>query len=138
MTGRVVYLPCAGYNGTYHTVATQRVVYYAVDARGSDAALPLLSVRNLVTDTQHQINIGVTLFPVAPIMLKPFTERLALFMPINGRVPHFTTPHLPFIGCCTLPCRVNFGLLSLITMQSSLRMNRLPLHLPRHDHNLQV
>jgi len=59
-------------------------------------------------------------------------------MPFTGRVPHFTSPLLLFIGCRTLSYMYNFEILSLVTIQSSLRIHRLPLHLLSHYRILQV
>jgi len=58
--------------------------------------------------------------------------------PFMGQVPHFASPLLLFIGCCTLPHMYNFEILSLITIQSLLRIHRLQLHLRLHSPILQV
>jgi len=39
----------------------------------------------LVTYTHHQNDTCVTLFAVAAVTLKPFTQRVAMFMPFSGR-----------------------------------------------------
>jgi len=36
-------------------------------------------------------------------MLQLLTQRLVMFMPCSGRVPHFTSPLLLYIRCCNLP-----------------------------------
>jgi hypothetical protein len=59
-------------------------------------------------------------------------------MPFTGRVPHCTSPLLLFIGCRTLPYMFNFDILSLSTIQSSVRIHRVLLHLLRHYRILQV
>jgi len=82
----------------------------------------------VVTYTHHQNDKCVILLAGAAVMLKPFTQRQAMFMPFSGRVPHCTSPLLLYIGCRTLPIYV-FEMFSLITIQSSLRIHRLPLHL---------
>jgi len=62
----------------------------------------------VVTYTHHQNDMCVTLFPGAAVMLKPFTQRLEMYMPFSGREPHFTSPRLLYIGRCTLPIYVQF------------------------------
>jgi len=58
--------------------------------------------------TLHQNDTCVTLFARAAVMLKPFTQRLAMFMPFSGWVPHCTSPLLRYIGGHTLPIYVLF------------------------------
>ena len=58
-TGRVPYLPCSHYYTMPLILATRRVVYYV---RRSGVWLPILFVRNVVTNTHHQNDTYVTLF----------------------------------------------------------------------------
>jgi len=46
----------------------------------------------VVTYTHHQNNTCVPLFAGAAVMLKQFTQRLAMFLPFSCRVPNFTSP----------------------------------------------
>ena len=121
-----------------------RVVSYPVDANAQSRngrpgfMNPVLCIRNVVTYTLCQNDTCVTLFEGAPLTLYRLTQHLALIMPFSGRVPHFTSLLLLFIGCCTLPYMFNFEILSLSTILSPLRIHCLPLHLLRHYHILQV
>jgi hypothetical protein len=64
-TGRVAYLPCGGYYTMPLIIETRHVVYYA---RCSGVRLPVLSVRNVVTYTDHQNDKYVTLFAGVAVM----------------------------------------------------------------------
>jgi len=58
-------------------------------------------------DTHQQNNTCVTLFAGAAVMLQPFIQHLAMFMPFSGQVPHFTSSLLLYIGYQTLPIYVS-------------------------------
>jgi len=67
---------------------------------------PLLCARNVVMYTHHLNDTCVTLFAQAAVKLQPLTQCLVMFMPCSGRVPHYTSPLLLYIRCCTLPIYV--------------------------------
>jgi len=52
------------------------------------------------TYTHHENDTCVTLFARAAVMLKLFTQCLAMFMPFSGRVPHFISL---LIAICRMP-----------------------------------
>jgi len=107
-------------------LTTRRVVYYHMDVRHPGVALPLLCIRNEVTYTHHQNDTCVTLFTGTPVTLLLFTQCLVLFMPVCGRVPHFTSRLLLFIRCRTLPYVLTLG--SCHLLQYSLRFGYIPCH----------
>jgi len=134
-TGRVAYLPCHGGYTMFRILATRRVVYYAHRPR---VRHPVLCVWNVVTYMHNQNDTCVTLFAGAPLTLYLLTQSLTLYMPFTGRVPYFTSPLLLFIRCHTLPYMFYFEILSLITIQPSLQIHGLLLHLLRNYRILQV
>jgi len=74
-------------------------------------ALHTYLLDSVMTYTYHQNDTCVTLFAGAAVMLKHFTQRLAMFMPFSGLVPHVTSPliaiyrmpHSPHI-CLAMRC----------------------------------
>jgi hypothetical protein len=60
-------------------------------------------------------------------MLLPLTQNLAMFMPFFGQSPHAVRSFM-----------FSYEILSLIAMQSSLQIQRLPLHVLRHYRILHV
>ena len=67
------------------------------------ASIPWLCfLRRVALYTHVQNDTCVTLFQGALVTLQPFTQRLELFMPFSGQVPHFTSSLLLFIRCRTL------------------------------------
>jgi len=103
--------------------------------RSPNIVFPWFRVRNLVSYRHHPNNTYVTLFAANPILLLPFKQCLAMYMPFSSRVPHCTCPQSLLIGCHTLPLYMcSLEVLPLITIQSSLRIHWLPLDLFHHYH----
>ena len=84
----------------------RRITCYPAPRR--QVALHRYLLHFVVMYKHHQNDMCDTLFAGAAVMLKPLTECLAMFMPFSGRVPHFTSPPLLYIGSRTLPIYVWF------------------------------
>jgi hypothetical protein len=75
---------------------------------GTEATFRIASLPPLLCTwfTQHQNDTCVTLLIGAAVILLPFKQHMATFMPIFGRQQHFTPPILLYIGCHTRPIYV--------------------------------
>ena len=82
VTVRVAYIQSGRYYTMPRILETCCVVYYGCR---SGVRLHLLCVQHVVTYMNHQTDMYVTLFAGVAVMLKPFTQRQAMFMPFFGR-----------------------------------------------------
>jgi hypothetical protein len=130
--------PLSGYYTISPILATSCIVYYRVNTCHSWVRLSSDCVRNVVMYTHNQNDSCFTLFAGAPCTLSQFDQCLALCMHFSSRVSHCSAQLLHFIGCCTLPSMFNFEILSLISIESSLRIHCLLLHLSCNYRMLQV
>jgi len=137
-TGRVAYSPPGGEYTMSLILAPGCITHCPVDTHCPGVALPVLCIQTVVTYTHYQNDMCGTHFAGALVTLLPLTYCLGLIMPFSSLGPHFTSPQLLFIGCCTLPYMVDFEMWPHITIWSSLRIRCLQLHLLRHYCILQV
>jgi len=98
----------------------------------------LLCALNVATDTHNQKDLCVIFFTGAAVMFQPFTQCPEIFKPFSGRVPHFTSLLLLYIGCRTHSFMFSFEIVSSITKQFSLQIHCLPLDVLSHYRILHV
>ena len=121
-TGRVAYLPCGGYYTTSLIFVMRHVVYYL------DAHPPRSPPRR---------RASFTLRPECGDVHAP-SERHVCYTLSPAECHILPLRHCYLSDAALSPYMFSFEMLSLITIQSSLLIHRLPLHLLRHYRILQV